>query len=85
MKFARFFTMLLSLLTVLSVYQDNALARPADQIVELSHTESDESALPNTGTATSEEPDPDEPEKDPEPDPDPFPVPGPRPVPPYSS
>ena len=83
MKFARLFTILLSVLTVLTLYQDKAPARPADRIVQLSHTEVEESALLNTGTATLDEPDPDEPKPEPKPEPDPMPR--PLPEPPYSS
>ena len=91
MKFARLFTILLAVLTVLSLYQDKALARPADRIVQPSHAGFDNEAVVNALTpfspAADEEPDPDEPEpkKDPDPEPDPDPVPQPLPEPPYSS
>ena len=85
MKFARLFTILLSVLTVLSLYQDKAPARPADRIGQADHTEVEESALLNTGTATLDEPDPDEPKPKPDPEPDPDPLPRPLPGPPYSS
>lgn len=78
MKFVRPITILLSVLTVLSIYQDNALAQPTDRIAESSVAGSDNAAalialesLPLTGDLA---PDP-EPPKDPEP--------APRPEPPY--
>lgn len=82
MKFARLFTILLGVLTVLSMYQEKALARPAERIVESSPTGSDNVAVLNArdphAPAAEEEPDPDvpEPQKDPEPKPEP-----PRPIP----
>lgn len=91
MKFARLFTILLGVFTVLSMYQEKALARPAERIVQSSHTGSDNVAVLNARAplppAAAEEPDPDDPkpEPDPEPDPDPTPFPRPRPDPPYSS
>lgn len=87
MKFARLFTILLTVLTVLSLYQDKALARPADRIGQADHTEFDDAAVVNAlaplPPAVDEEPDPDEPKPEPEPEPDPMPR--PLPEPPYSS
>ena len=91
MKFARLLTILLSVLTVLSLYQDKALARPADRIVQPSHTEFDNVAVVNAlaplPPAVDEEPDPDDPkpEPKPKPKPEPDPFPDPLPDPPYSS
>lgn len=92
MKFARFFTILLSVLTVLSIYQDSAQARPADRTVQSSMDGFDKASvlnaqepLPLTDNVEPEPlPEP-EPQKDPEPDPEPTPWPEPRPEPPYSS
>lgn len=89
MKFARLFTILLSVLTVLWMYQDKALARPADRIVQPSHTEFDNVAVLNAlmplPPAADAEPDP-KPKPKPEPDPEPDPPDEPDPYDePYSS
>ncbi len=91
MKFARLFTILLSVLTVLLICQDRALARPADRIVQSSMAGSDTASvlnaqepLPLTDNLEAEPRKDPEPEPEPEPDPNPFPDPLP-PWPPYSS
>lgn len=79
MKFARIFAILLSVLTVLLIYQNNALARPADRSVQPSNTEFDNATVVDAlaPLPTAAEPDdPNDPTKDPTPPP-------PRPDPDY--
>ena len=92
MKFARLFTILLSVLTVLLICQDEALARPADRIVQSSMAGSDTASVLNAQEplplTDNLEPEPQpHPQPDPEPqkDPEPTPWPEPHPQPPYSS